>query len=121
MRDLQRNQRTLWFASQQGVEPVLDEWGNDTLEVRVVWGEPRAMKANVSAAMGEYAQQVFGDSSSYTRVVSLVAAPADLKEGCAVWFGVSLEERHNYEVSRVADSKVGVLIALREVRADGTH
>lgn len=121
MRDLHRNRRTLWYAVPTGTEAVLDEWGNDTLEVRLLWSEPRKLSANVSAAVGEYAQQVFGDSSSYTRVVSMTTAPADLKEGCAVWFGIDVGERHNYEVSRVADSKVGVLIALREVRADGTY
>lgn len=121
MRNLHRNQRTLWFAVPNGTEAVLDEWGNDTLEVKVLWSEPRKLLANVSAAVGEYAQQVFGDSTSYTRVVSMVAAPAELTEGSAVWFGAPLEERHNYEVSRIADSKVGVLIALREVRADGTY
>ena len=121
MRDLQRNQRTLWFAVPGGTESVLDEWGNDTLEVKVLWGEPQMLKANVSAAAGEYAQTAFGDATSYTRVVSMAVAPSELKEGCAVWFGIDVSERHNYEVSRVADSKVGVLIALREVRPDGTN
>ena len=40
MRNLQKNMRRLYYAPIIGTEPILDEYGNDTLEVRTVYGSP---------------------------------------------------------------------------------
>lgn len=117
MRTLKRNQRTLWFALPTGIEPILDEYGNDTLEVRTLYGTPVLLRGNVSANMGEEAIEVFGAQTDYSRTVSL-AGSCPLVEGCPVWFGRVPNEAatdNNYVVARVADSKNGFLVALREV------
>lgn len=114
MRSLQRNHRALYYANQSGTEPILDEYGNDTLEVQPVYGSPALLYANVSANAGQEAVQTFGSQTEYSRTVSL-AGPCPLVEGSRVWFGVAPPEEHNYVVARVADSKNGYLVALREV------
>ena len=115
MRNLQKNMRRLYYAPIISTEPILDEYGNDTLEVRTVYGSPALLKCNVSANVGQEAVEVFGNQTEYSRTVSFVGAECPLTEGCKVWFGVPTSGSHNYTVVKVADSKNSFLIALREV------
>ena len=117
MRDLKRNQRTFYYATQTGTEPIYDEYGNDTLETRVTWGNPVLLKANISANIGEEAVELFGSQTEYSRTISMAICP--LKEGDKVWFGIVPDVEHNYTVAKVADSKNGFLVALREVTRRG--
>lgn len=116
MRSLLRNKRGLWYAAPVGSQPILDEYGNDTLEVETIYSTPLFLMANVSANMGEEAVAVFGAQTEYSRTVSIAGSTCPLVEGCLVWFGANPEEaKNNYVVARVADSKNGFLVALREV------
>lgn len=117
MRDLKRNQRTFYYATATGMEPIYDEYGNDTLETRTTYSAPLTLKANISANIGEEAVELFGSQTEYSRTVSMVNCP--LKEGDKVWFGVDPVGEHNYVVAKVADSKNGFLVALREVSQRG--
>lgn len=118
MRDLKRNQRVIHYATVVGTEPIMDEYGNDTLEVRILYGSPTLLRCNVSANMGQEAVEVFGSQTEYSRTISLAGYKCPLVEGCRVWFGIAPDAQatnHNYVVARVADSKNGFLVALREV------
>ena len=117
MRDLKRNQRTFYYATATGTEPIYDEYGNDTLETRITYSAPLVSRANISANTGENAVEIFGAQTEYTRVVSMVNCP--LKKGDKVWFGVEPTGEHNYTVVKIADSKNGFLVALREVSPRG--
>lgn len=117
MRDLKRNQRTFYYATLTGSEPIYDEYGNDTLETRTIYGAPLVLKANISANIGEEAVEMFGSQTEYSRTVTMVDCP--LKEGDKVWFDVDPMGEHNYVVAKVADSKNGFLVALREVSPRG--
>jgi hypothetical protein len=113
MRDLKRNHRTFYYATVTGIESILDEYGNDTLETRTKYSAPLTLKANVSANIGQDAVEIFGTQTEYSRTVSMVNCP--LKEGDKIWFDVDPMGEHNYVVAKVADSKNGFLVALREV------
>ena len=122
MRDLIRNKRKLWYATPKGSTPILDDYGNDTLEVETVFSSPILLEANVSANVGLEGTQVFGSQAEYSRTVSLIDTECPLVEGCRVWFRVEPNEKgtnYNYTVTRVADSKNGYLVALREVTPHG--
>lgn len=119
MRSLQRNCRVLYYATPQGKEPILDEWGNDTLELKTVYGNPQRLSVNISANVGQEAVNVFGAITGYSRTISYTGNSCPLVEGCRVWLGVNHTESHNYTVVKVADSKNGYLIALREVSDRG--
>ena len=115
MRNLQRNMRLLYYAPMLGTEPILDEYGNDTLEVRTIYGSPIELRCNVSANVGQEAVEVFGAKTEYSRTISFAGRSCPLSEGCKIWFGVPVTDSHNYVVVKVADSINGFLIALREV------
>lgn len=117
MRNLIRNKRDIWYAVQVGSTPILDEHGNDTLEVEAVFSSPLYLRANVSANMGQEAVEVFGSQTDYSRTVSIAGSECPLVEGCRVWFNKEPNEAgddNNYVVARVADSKNGFLVAMRE-------
>ena len=122
MRNFIRNKRSLWYAAPVGSTPIFDEYGNDTLEVEAEFSPPLPFQANVSANVGLEATQVFGSQTEYSRTVSIVGEDCPLVEGCRVWFRVEPNEEgtnYNYTVVRVADSKNGFLVALREVSPHG--
>lgn len=119
MRSLQRDWRELHYATPIGNEPILDEYGNDTLEVRTLYSDPVLLRASVSANVGQEAVSVFGALTGYSRTVTYHGNTCPLVEGSRVWFGVSETEPFNYTVIKVADSKNGYLIALREVSERG--
>lgn len=122
MRNLIRNKRKLWYAVRVGSTPILDEYGNDTLEVEAVFSSPLHLQANVSANAGQEAVEVFGSQTEYSRTVSIAGSECPLVEGSLVWFGVEPnadQNNANYVVARVADSKNGYLVALREVTPHG--
>lgn len=118
MRSIKRDQRVLYYAAPIGTTPVLDEYGNDTLEVRTEYSEPIKLSVSVSANVGQEAMNVFGAQTEYSRTVSMTST-CPLVEGCKVWFGVAATESNNYTVVKVADSKNGFLVALREVSKRG--
>ena len=119
MRNLFRNQRPFYYATKTGSEPILDEYGNDTLEVRTIYGAPVLLKGNVSANVGQDAVNIFGSQTEYSRTLCLPGFQCPLTEGDKVWYGILPTEAHNYTVAKVADSKNGFLVALREVSHRG--
>lgn len=119
MRSLQRNCRSLYYAVPESTESIYDEYGNDTLEKRITYGEPVELKVNVSANAGQEAVNVFGTMTGYNRTVSYSGTECPLSEDCVVWFGRNPSENHNYVVVKIADSKNGFMIALREVSDRG--
>lgn len=119
MRSLQRNWREIYYAVPIGTEPILDDYGNDTLEVRQIYGIPGRLPVNISANAGQDAVNTFGSQTEYSRTISYVGHECPLVEDARVWFDVPIDGPHNYIVVKVADSKNGYLIALREVAALG--
>lgn len=118
MRSLERNKRGFLYAVAVGTESILDEYGNETLEVRTNYDSPTLLRANISANIGQEAVDAFGSQTEYSRTVSLTGESCPLSEGDKVWFGVEPNvdgDNNNYTVARVADSKNGFLVALREV------
>lgn len=110
MRSLQRDWRTMEYAVPQSIEPIFDEYGNDTLEVKTIYSERKELRANISANVGQEAVNVFGSLTGYSRTVTYWGKSCPLTEGSKVWYG-----SEEYTVIKVADSKNGFLIALREV------
>lgn len=113
MRTLNRNGRKLTYERVIGNVPILDEYGNETLEVRTEYAPPVTAYWNVSAAVGEAATEIFGDLTDYSRTVAL-CGECPVSEGDRVTF-----EGETYKIVKIADSKNAHLLALREVAGNG--
>ena len=119
MRSLQRNQRELHYAVPIDTEPILDEYGNNTLEVKTTYSSPTPLRVNVSANVGRDTIDVFGSKTEYSRTITIAGTECPLCVDCRVWFGVPVTQSNNYRVVGVADSKNGFLVALQEVSSRG--
>lgn len=115
MRTLRKNERTIYYALYLGETENVDENGNLTSESTPEYGDPVMFKCNVSAATGADAVQAFGNYAEYSRTICVADTACPMDEDSIVWFGVEPDKPHNYIVVRRADSKNGILYALREV------
>lgn len=113
MRTLERNKRKVAYENVIRTEPIKDAYGNDTLEIRKIFSAPIATNWNVSAAVGEEANEIFGDLTDYSRTATLCGS-CPVSEGDRVTFG-----NDKYTIVKIADSKNGFLLALREVASNG--
>jgi hypothetical protein len=116
MRTLNRNKRSIYYALLTGeVDESTDEYGNETGEPVPVYGAAVELKCNVSAATGADAVQAFGNFTNYNRTMCVADPNCPIDENAIVWFGIAPTEPYNYIVTRKADSKNGIMYALREV------
>lgn len=113
MRTLKRNLRDVSYETVIGTELIKDAYGNDTLQVRKLYASPVTTRWNISAAVGEEANEIFGDLTDYSRTVTL-CGDCPVSEGDRVTFGGT-----QYTVAKIADSKNVFLLALREVAKNG--
>lgn len=116
MRSLNRNKRTIYYALYEKDEPILDEYGNETGESNPTYGKITELRCNISAASGEDAVEAFGNFTNYTRAVCVSDNNCPLAEQTVVWFGVDTAGPYNYIVTLKADSKNGILYALKEIK-----
>lgn len=115
MRSLNRNKRLIYYANRTGEKVNYDEYGNETGEVTPTYGASTPLLCNISAASGGDEVQVFGSFTAYSRTIYVSDTDCPINEDSIVWFGVNPPKPHNYIVVRKADSKNGILYALREV------
>ena len=115
MRNLNRNKRRIYYANRIGETTDIDEYGNETGESTPAYSDAVEFYCNISATQGEDAVQAFGSFTEYTRLISVADNDCPIDEESIIWFGVEPTEPHNYIVVRKADSKNGLLYALREV------
>lgn len=109
MRTLLRNTRPVTYQNLIGTEEILDAAGFTTLEVKPVYSEPVTVRLNISAAVGQEAVEVFGSQTDYSRTISL-CGECPFSEGSRIEF-----DGRKYVVVKIADSKNGYLVAVREV------
>lgn len=115
MRCLNRNKRKIYYATRVGETTIFDEYGNETGETKPLYSATREMMCNISPALGEEAAQSFGNLPDYSRTISVSDTKCPIDEDSIVWFDTDKTGHHNYIVIRKADSKNGILYALKEV------
>ena len=113
MRDLKRNQQTIWY-SLLNVSTGTDEWGN-TEDIKT-YGIPVSAKIAVSANRGEVSQQAFGADLKYDREMSTHDMDCPIDEYTHLWVdGREPSETHNYIVKAVSKSLNCIRYAIEKV------
>lgn len=113
MRDLKRNQQTVFYAL-LNVSVAEDEWGN-TEDVKT-YGEPQEIRMSVSANRGEASAQAYGADLKYDREMSTHDMNCPIDEYSHLWLdGRKTTEAHNYEVAAVSKSLNCIRYAIRRV------
>ena len=119
MRDLLRNQRTIYYALRTGELENTDDNGNLTGESTPIYGEKTMLRCHVSASVGNDTVSEFGSFTNYSRTLTVSNINCPIDEDTVIWFGVTPDNDTppNYIVTKRADSKNGILYALLEVEA----
>ena len=113
MRDLKRNQQTIWYSLLNVTEDK-DEWGN-THNVKG-YGQPVMYKITLSANKGEASAQAFGTDLAYDREMSTHDMACPIDEYSHLWLdGRSPTETHNYIVKAVSRSLNCIRYAIERV------
>ena len=123
MRTLKRNKVRIYYSSYRDKTPLKDEYGNMTGEYQIVYDNPVALMANVSAARGESTTRQFGDDVSYDRIIVLDDPKFPIAETSILWIDVTpdiaedgtTQTPHDYIVKQVATSLNSVSIAVSKV------
>lgn len=144
MRNLLRNQRTVWCCLYGSRTPILDGDGHDTGETAIGYAAPVAVRANVSTASGDATQEAFGIGVAYDKVAQLPGTGWPMDERTVVyvdrtppgsadyawdaasgawvaadgtlWQWQPTDAEADYAVVRVAESLNQTSLALRKVR-----
>ena len=113
MRDLIRNQQTVWY-SLRNVVTDKDEWGN-TVDIKD-YGEPIEIRMSVSANKGNISAQAFGTDLNYDREMSTHDMSCPIDEYTRLWLdGRNIADTHNFEVVAVSKSLNCIRYAIRRV------
>ena len=116
MRELERNKQLVHFAQFDKIEPIYDEDGYDTGEVKPSYFEPVALRINVSPALGESATRQFGDVVDYDRTLVTCDLSLPIDEQTVFWIDeTDTSKPFDYTVKKIAKSLNSLLIAVKKV------
>lgn len=121
MQTMKRNQIPFKYMLLLRQEPILDEWGNETSESRLVYGDPVDMNANISAAGGTAQVEQFGNLTGYDRVIVTADMNCPIDENTVLFidkepeFSESGDPLYDYIVLRVAKSLNSISYAVSKV------
>ena len=85
MRCLSRNKRDIWYSSYIRSEIVRDEYGNELPSPIPIYGKPKKLSVNVSAARGAVQEQQFGLDEKYDRVIVTDDMNLPITETSRLW------------------------------------
>lgn len=121
MRCLERNKKEFYYALYRDKVPIVDEYGNETGEYRIVYGEPIQTSGNISVAKGEAQTEIFGISTDFDRVIVIDDVKSPITVTSIIFIGIMPNMsadgnyNNNYIVKAVAESLNSVSIAISEV------
>lgn len=116
MRNLCRNESTIYYALYDGETEAVDADGLYTGVIVPTYESPVAIRASVSAARGTADLDLFGVNVSYTKTVIVDDISCPIDEHTRLWIGVATTEPHNYEVVAVAKSLNHITYAVKQVK-----
>ena len=116
MRELERNKRKIYYALFDKNEPILDDDGNDTGEVRPTYFAPVELRINVSPALGESSTRQFGEVVDYDRTLVTCNTSLPINEKTVFWIDeTDTSKAFDYTVKKVAVSLNSLQIAVKKV------
>lgn len=120
MRCMERNKVPFWYCLYDHTEPLTDVQGNLTGEKRVIYKEAQAFRANISSAMGEAQEEMFGKDTPYDKVIVIADPKFPMDENTVLFVDKEPEydddgqPLYDYQVEKVARSINSVSYAIRK-------
>lgn len=85
MRNLKKNNRTMYYALYDSEIPIYDSDGNPELETMAGYKEPVQFKASLSTGQSDAEESPFGKNVSYDRVISTCDTSLPIDENALIW------------------------------------
>ena len=123
MRCLSKNKQSFYYALYSSKRELQDDDGYFTGEYVLEFGNPKKVRANISAARGEANVRQFGENLSYDKVLVLDDPATLIDEYSILWIDTmptfnrdgTTDTPHDYIVKQVARSINSVSIAVAKV------
>lgn len=120
MKLLERNKSIFWYLLYDRKEPIVDEYGNETGEERVVYKNATSAKANISAATGSAQIEQFGNFAGYDKAIVTDDRTCPIDENTVLFIDKEPEYAdgkplYDYIVKRVAKSPNYISYAVSKV------
>lgn len=122
MRTLRRNKQKIYYALYSAKTDAIDAQGFFTGESVKTYGDPVALKINVSPAEKNLTIEPFGTATDYSHTMVTCDMDCPIDEETILWIGKEpytddnppVLTAHNYRVVRVAKSLNNIMYAIRE-------
>ena len=120
MRTAQRNSQKIYYSLYLGKTPIIGEYGNQTGEYDLIYGDIKPFDINVSAARGTSEVEQFGINLNYSRTMVTHDMTCPINVESRLWIEKeamidNVETPHNYVVLAVAKSINSITYAIKEV------
>lgn len=115
MRDLKRNQQTVYFKNYIETVELRDEWDNLSGETEQIYGELQHVEISVSGNKGTTENQTFGVELDYDKTLSTADVDCPINEFSILWIDADTDGPHNYIVVQRSKTINQVLYAVKAV------
>lgn len=116
MRNLRRNQVTIWFKHYLGEEEIMDQYGNSTGSYLPLYGELQSARLCVSPNKGSSDVEQFGTLLDYDRTMTTADVSCPINENSVLWVdGVDTSGPYNFIVKKRAPWKNSIQFAIKQV------
>lgn len=126
MRTLERNKQLFYYATYEGEQEIIDEYGLHTGEKQTIYSPWKPIRANISPAKGESEAELFGTDIQYDRVFVTDDVSCEIDENTVLAIDIAPNEREtesvlpifDYVVTRKAKSLNVVSYAVSKVKTN---
>lgn len=126
MRTLERNKQQFWYATYEGEQEIIDEYGLHTGEKATVYSPWKPFRANISPAKGYSEAELFGTDLQYDRVFVTDDVNCEIDENTVLAVDIAPNERNSvaalpvfdYVVTRKAKSLNAISYAVSKVKTN---
>lgn len=116
MRNLRRNQQSVFFKLYKGQEEIIDQYGNATGSYKPLYSELQSAMLCVSPNKGSSEVQQFGSLEDYDRTMTTADTACPIDEDAILWLdGADTDGPYNYIVKKRAPWKNSVSYAIKHV------
>lgn len=115
MRCLDRNKKSFYYATYQGMSKLTDDNGNFTGEYGITYSEPIQVWGNISPASGSVYSNPFGLTEGYDKIIVMADSDFPIAETSVLWVDNDITKSFDYRIVRIARSLNSVSIAIKKV------
>lgn len=115
MKLLERDKREFWYANYVG-RTMLYNGNNPTGERSTEYAEPVQAYGTFSVPNGAATAREFGTYIDYDYVIHMDGPSCPFDENAAIWLDHSPDEDPDFKVTRIAEPRTYVAVAIRQLR-----